>query len=68
MTDERITAVIDNLSSLILSNARLVASEQYSPGPSPDDSDEKIRERSKWVTELRAIRERFENLITGMLP
>ncbi len=67
MNDERIQAVINNLSSLILQHSRLVASEQYCPSPNVDGSDEAIAEHKKWVGELREIRRRFENLVTGII-
>lgn len=65
--DDRIKEVLDNLSSLIVSHARMLASEQYAPTRSADESDAKIAEEKAWVTELRAIRERFENLVMGMV-
>ena len=67
MSDTRIEAVIQNLSSLIISHSRLTASEQYSPRANVDDSDAAIEENKKWVRELRDIRERFENLVTGLI-
>ena len=67
MPDERITKVIDNLSSLILSHAGLTAREQYSPSRTPDASDEFITEHKEWVRELRDIRKRFEDLVTGII-
>lgn len=65
--DERIIMVIDNLSSLILFHAGLTASEQYMPNQNADASDDTIKQHKEWVTELRAIRERFENLVTGII-
>jgi len=67
MKDPRIITVIDNLSSLIVHHAGLTACEQYNPGRDPDASDDVIKTHQEWVRELRAIRERFENLVTGML-
>ncbi len=67
MKDPRIQIVIDNLSSLIVSHAGMTASEQYNPGRDPDASDDYIKASQAWVRELRAIRERFENLVTGMI-
>lgn len=67
MSDPRITAVIDNLSSLIVYHARMTASEQYAPSRTSDDSDDSIKENKEWVKELRDIRRRFENLVTGVL-
>lgn len=67
MKDPRIDAVIDNLSSLIVHHAGLTASEQYHPSRDPDGSDEFIEAHKAWVKELRDIRRRFENLVTGIL-
>lgn len=67
MRDERIAAVIDNLSSLILQHAGLTAREQYCPGADADGSDEAIKTHQAWVKELRDIRQRFENLVTGII-
>jgi hypothetical protein len=65
--DPRVTAVIDNLSSLIVSNSRLLASEQYNPRLAADESDDYMKERMQWIADLRDIRERFENLVTGVV-
>jgi hypothetical protein len=65
--DERVKTVINNLSSLIIHHAGLTASEQYHPRNNPDESDEHIKAHTHWVTELRSIRERFENLVTGII-
>lgn len=65
--DKRIGEIVDGLSSLIRHHAGLMASEQYAPSRTPDESDAYIQEHEKWVKELRDIRERFENLVTGML-
>lgn len=65
--DKRIGEVIDNLSSLIRHHAGLTAAEQYAPRADADASDDYIKENERWVKELRDIRERFENLVTGML-
>jgi hypothetical protein len=46
---------------------RLLASEQHCPRPDADQSDEYIEENKRWVTELRDIRHRFENLVTGVV-
>jgi hypothetical protein len=68
MNDERVKSVIDNLSSLIVSHAGMTASEQYNPVRTADLSDDHITAHKEWVKELRDIRERFENLVTGILP
>ncbi len=67
MKDERVTAVIENLSSLIVAHGGMLASEQYCPKIDADESDEFIKERQKWVRELRDIRRRFEDLVTGIV-
>lgn len=67
MSDSRIEQVVDLLSSLILTHAGMTAREQYCPGRDPDGSDELIRARTEWVRELRDIRQRVENLVTGIL-
>lgn len=66
MQDERIKAVIDNLSSLIVSHAGMTAREQYAPSRSSDASDEYIDEHKDWVRKLRHLREEFEDLVTGL--
>lgn len=67
MSDPRIMVVIETLSSLIVHHAGLTASEQYCSSRTPDSSDEFIEAHKKWVEELRDIRQRFENLVTGLL-
>jgi hypothetical protein len=67
MKDERTQAVIDLLSSLIMSHNGMLASEQYNPRQDADASDDYIAENKKFVTELRDIRQRFENLVTGVV-
>ena len=66
--DARVTAILDNLSSLIVSHGGMLAAEYYAPSKTDDDSDEYIRAREEWIRELRAIRERFENLVAGVAP
>jgi hypothetical protein len=66
--DERINSVLDGLTSLIVHHSRMLAREQYAPMQSPDGSDELIEDSKKWIAELRSIRERFENLVTGVIP
>ena len=67
MLDGRVTLVIDNLSSLILSHSRMTAQEQYAPSGDADLSDETIKEHKEWVKKLRQIRQDFENLVTGII-
>ena len=67
MKDERAQTVIDLLSNMILSHAGMLASEQYSPSRTVDESEEYMTENKMWVKELRDIRQRFENLVTGVV-
>jgi len=67
MKDERTIAVIDLLSSLILSHSGMLASEQYNPRQDADASDGYMAENRMWIKELRDIRQRFENLVTGVV-
>lgn len=60
--------IVNNLSNLIRAHAHMVSSEEHHPSSSADESDERIQENKKIVAELRAIREHFEDVITGMLP
>lgn len=66
MTDERVMRILNDLSSLIASHSGMLAREMYRPCPGPDESDEFIRDKIEFVTELRDIRERFENVVTGI--
>jgi hypothetical protein len=65
--DERIQKAVDLLSSLILTHSRMLASEQHNALPNQDSSDEYMTERARWIKELRAIRERLETLVTGVV-
>ncbi|MDD5547263.1 MAG: hypothetical protein PHO67_08945 [Candidatus Omnitrophica bacterium] len=65
--DEAVKQVEEGLTYLILSHAGSVASEQYAPSYTSDDSDGYIKEHKEWVAELRRIRQEFENLVTGLL-
>ena len=67
MRDDRIDTVLSGLTSLIVNHANMTAREQYCPGADADGSDDRIRYHKEWVTELRSIRERFENLVTGLI-
>lgn len=66
--DPRVERILNDLTSLIVSHAGMCAREQYSPSPDADSSDEYVQEHQEWVRELRDIRERLENLFTGVLP
>lgn len=69
ITNEReaIESVIEGICYLIYSEANSVASEQTSPSLSADSSDSRIQDGKKTVERLRAIREEFENLMTGII-
>ena len=62
---EEAKRAVDILSGLILSNGRMLGSEQHNPRPNADASDDYMAERTRVMKELRDIRERLENLITG---
>lgn len=65
---EAIESVLAGLQALIVSNLKGVAQEQYFPCSNPDDMDDRIAQGKQRATQLRAIRNDFENLITGVLP
>ncbi len=62
---QKAQAAVDIISDLILSNGRELGSEQHNPRADADASDEYIANREQVVKNLREIRERLENLITG---
>lgn len=64
---EKAQAAVDILSDLILRNGRELGSEQHMPRVDPDASDDFMKESARVVKELRSIRERLENLITGVV-
>lgn len=66
--EETITDIISGLTYLIVNHASHAAREQYAPSLNSDESDEHIKEHKEWVKKLRAIREDFENTVTGLLP
>lgn len=59
--------VLEGLQTLILQSAKTAAGEQYSPQRDADVSDSIIGVRKAQMKELREIRERFENLMTGVI-
>ncbi len=69
MSDGRSKAqeAIGILSELILSHSLSLAQEQRGPGYTADSSDEYMAARKEWIKELRDIRERLENLVTGVV-
>jgi hypothetical protein len=64
---EKAQAAIDILSWLILSNGHALGAEQHNPRADADASDEYMRDRARTMKELRDIRERLENLYTGVV-
>lgn len=56
---------VDILSGLILANGIGLGSEQHNPRADVDASDQYMADRARVMKELRDIRERLENLITG---
>ena len=62
---EEAKRAVDILSGLILSNARMLGAEQHNPRADVDASEEFMMDRTRIIKELRDIRERLENLITG---
>ena len=64
---EAIENVVSGLSFLILNHSTCVAREQYTPDMDPDKSDNVIKENKEFVSELRKLRDRFEDLVTGVL-
>ncbi len=63
---EKAQQAIDIISGLIVNSAGLLSQEQHQPRSNPDSSDEYMAEHTRYVKELRDIRERLENLITGV--
>ena len=62
---EEAKRAVDILSGLILSNGRMLGAEQHNPRADVDASEEFMMDRTRIIKELRDIRERLENLITG---
>ena len=59
--------VLNGLTELIIQHSGMTAAEQYMPSRTADQMDEYVESHKKWVVELREIRRRFENLITGII-
>lgn len=66
-TSDVVEEIIGGLSYLIMHNRAMLGHEQYHPSMNPDESDDAMERYQKHVKELRAIRERFETLMTGGL-
>lgn len=56
------------LGRLILVQLKGVADRQYFPTTDPDNDDDRIKQGKERADELRILRERFENIVTGILP
>ena len=57
--------VVRGLDALIRMSLRGVGQERYYPSPNPDDMDDRIKHGREKAAELRKLRERFEDLMTG---
>lgn len=66
-TNDHVTAVINGLNQLILSNLHGAAHQQYFPVGNPDEMDDRIKWGKKRADELRKLRTDFENIVTGIL-
>ncbi len=64
--DEAVKQVEEGLTFLIFNHSHCAAGELYAPNHTGDESDDYIREHKQWVSELRRIRQEFENLVTGL--
>lgn len=64
---ENVDKVLAGLGELIMDSLKGVASEQYWPSANPDDMDQRIKDGKARASQLRAIREQFENIMTGVL-
>lgn len=58
---------VDNLSQLIRQHLIDAAYQQYTPDHDADKSDSIIADAQKKATELRRLREEFENITTGII-
>lgn len=66
--ENRLQIILNEISALIIEHSGSLASEQYNPRHDPDSSDDYILKQKKWIKELRDIRERIENVVTGIIP
>lgn len=57
--------VIRGFDALIRMSLRGVGEQRYYPSPNPDDMDACIEHGRSKAAELRELRERFEDLMTG---
>lgn len=64
---EAMEQVLTGLQALILSSARSLSSEQEEPSLDVDRSEAKMTVDRKRVVELRAMRARFEEIMTGVV-
>jgi hypothetical protein len=65
--NETVWAVIDSVNRLIMSDLLTLAAEQRYPNPDPDTMDDIIKDKTESVHELRCIRERLEDIISGVI-
>jgi hypothetical protein len=64
---ETVWTAIDSISKLIMQDLITLASEQRYPNPDPDMMDDIIKDKTESVHELRCIRERLENITSGVI-
>ena len=68
MSNEELAGdVVDGISRLINLALVSLASEQRYPGGDVDASGDKMRDARDAVKRLRALREEFENIVTGVV-
>ena len=67
MSDPVVKVVLDGLTELIMKAACSQASEEGGPSRNPDDSDDHIKRQRELVEELRDIRARFEDVVSGRI-
>lgn len=68
-TKERDIAVVivAGLSEMIRTQSEALAAEQHAPSRHVDDSDDFMKRVKNEIAKLRAMREEFENLVTGVV-
>lgn len=64
---ETVWTAVDSISKLIMRDLITLASEQRHPGSDPDMMDNIIKDKTDSVHELRCIRERLENITSGVI-
>lgn len=59
--------ILTSITKEIGNQARTCAAEQYAPSHEADQMDDIIKTRKENVASLRQIRERLENIFTGII-